>query len=114
MATELQKQVAAFKKKQVSSQSLQHGVPSLFLSPKEAAGVDVSTVLEAAVKGLNDLSQYEQRFAPYQQSLFHSSAANVQRELKTKEVRFMHLLSKSKLTACHRKMQSWIKKSTVY
>lgn len=85
MSTELQKQVSAFKKKTVQVQSLQKGLPSIFLSPKEAAAVDTSAVYEAGCKGLRDLIQYDERFSAFESSLFHSSSVNLQRELKTKE-----------------------------
>lgn len=89
MATELQKQVAAFKKKNVQVQSLQRGLPSIFLNAREAAAVDTSAVYEAGCKGLRDLTSYDERFAAFEGSLFHPTSVNVQRELKTKEVGYL-------------------------
>lgn len=86
MSTELQRQVATLKKVQVQSQSLKDGRASIFLTAKEAAGVDVSTVHEAAVTGLRVLSQYDHRFEDFLHNLLHPSSIEVQRELKTKEV----------------------------
>ena len=42
-------------------QALAKGRDSLFLTPEEAAKVDVSDVHDAAVKGLNTLMQYDDR-----------------------------------------------------
>lgn len=62
------------------------GRPSLFLTPAEAAAVDVSTVHEAAVRGLQDLAQYDDAFRPFEDNLLHPSSVSLQRELKTAEV----------------------------
>ena len=60
--------------------------PSLFLGPKEAAGVDTEAVYDAAVSGLNELRQYDDRFNVYLDSILHPSTVSLQRELKTLEV----------------------------
>lgn len=114
MSTELQKQVSAFKKKTAQVQSLQRGLPSIFLGPKEAAAVDTSAVYEAGCKGLQDLLQYDERFRAFESSLFHSSSVNLQRELKTKEVWLpvmLHDQPPSELVLSHRKMPQLTLKS---
>lgn len=88
MSTELQRQVSAIKKQHIQSQSLKDGKPSIFLTAKEAAGVDVSTVLEAALTGIRVLSQYDKRFDEFLNDILHESSIEIQRELKTKEVVF--------------------------
>ncbi len=95
MSTELQKQVATLKKAQVQSQSLKDGRASIFLTAKEAAGVDVSAVHEAAVTGLRVLTQYDSRFEEFFHGLLHPSSIDLQRELKTKEVSRVEFLSLS-------------------
>jgi hypothetical protein len=86
MATELQKQLNLVKQHQVRVQSLRDGRPSIFLSAKEAAGVDTNTVYEAAITGLQVLIQYDARFEPFLNGILHVSSIGLQRELKTKEV----------------------------
>lgn len=92
MATELQRQVRQLKEQQLASgtASLDRGganhKPSLFLNEKEAAGVAVSDVWEAAVKGLRALAQYDMRLTEYLDSLLHESRIDMKRELKTEEV----------------------------
>ena len=86
MATELQKQVALLKSRNFQHQSLKDGKASIFLTAKEAAAVDVTTVFEAAITGLKALIQYDQRFEPFLTGLLHPSSVDIQRELKTKEV----------------------------
>jgi hypothetical protein len=86
MTTELKRQVLNLQKQTFQHQSLQHGKPSIFLSAKEAAGVDVNEVYKAAVNGLKVLIQYDTRFEKFLDGLLHPSSVSVQRELKTKEV----------------------------
>lgn len=88
MATELQRQALSHKKKQERVQSLEYGAASIFLGAKEAAAIDVSAVHEAALQALRDLSQYDSRFGLFESSVLHSSSIGLQRELKTREVRF--------------------------
>lgn len=89
MASELERQVQRIRKEQIRAQSVSHGRASLFLSPAEAAGIDIDVVHEAAHKALMTLMQYDGRFGPFTESLLHPSSVSVQRELKTKEVRAM-------------------------
>eukprot|EP01040_Poterioochromonas_malhamensis_P003538 gene3538-3779_t len=85
MTTELQRQVAQLQSRNIQHQSLQHGRPSIFLTAKEAAAVDVSTVYEAAVTGLKVLIQYDNRFEKFLTGILHTSSVDIQRELKTRE-----------------------------
>lgn len=88
MASELQQQVQRHKQKQQAlSAPLTRGKPSLFLSAREAAGVDVVQIYEAGAQGLRELGQYDGRFEAFFSSLLHESSTSLQRELKTKEVR---------------------------
>ena len=89
MMTELQKQVDRLRTTNafvgsVATEYQRFG--SLFLSPKEAAGVDIEVVYEAAMTGLMELRQYDDRFGHYLNNLMHSSSTSFQRELKTGEV----------------------------
>lgn len=86
MSTELQRQVATIKKQHIQVQSVKQGLPSIFLSAKDAAGVDIQDVLEAALTGLKLLSQYDDRFKAFGSTLLHPASVDIQRELKTKEV----------------------------
>lgn len=90
MATELQRQVAAIKSKHVHFQSLSDGKPSIFLTAREAAFVDVTTVYDAAITGLKVLMQYDPRFEKFLNTILHPSSVSVQRELKTKDVSLLH------------------------
>lgn len=85
MASELQRQFNQIKAKQISNEPIHKGRPSLFLSPKDAAGVDTEEVFDAAFQGLVTLQQYDSRFASFGESLLHSSSVHLQRELKTTE-----------------------------
>jgi hypothetical protein len=80
MSSELQQQVTGNQK------GLNKGRESLFLTPEQAARVDVADVHEAAVKGLNALCQYDDRFSVFHERILHPSSVNYQRELKTAEV----------------------------
>ncbi len=84
--TELQRQTSLLRSKGLQSASLSDGRPSLFLSPSEAAAVDVGTIFAAAIQGLNTLSQYDRRLDVFRETLLDQSSVEVQRELKTKEV----------------------------
>lgn len=86
MASELQKQLAKHKEKHVLSSSLNDGRASLFLSAKEAAGVDISEIFESALSALQSLQQYDSRFGYFMDNIFHRMSMSEQRELKTAEV----------------------------
>jgi U3 small nucleolar RNA-associated protein 10 len=83
MSTELQRQVALLKKKDVVSAPIHSGAPSLFLDAKEAAKVDMLDVYNAALKGIEILCQYNENFELYLDTIFHASSVSLQRELKT-------------------------------
>lgn len=83
MSSELARQLAGHRAKYVVSNSINQGKASLFLSLKEAAGVDVEVVHEAAVKHATILSQYDGRFAGFLDTILHESSISYQRELKT-------------------------------
>jgi hypothetical protein len=89
MASELQQQVARLRSNNAfigSVSSELHRFSSLFLSAKDAAGVDIEVVYEAAVSGLLELRQYDSRFGHYLENLLHPSSTSLQRELKTADV----------------------------
>jgi U3 small nucleolar RNA-associated protein 10 len=82
--TELSQQISRIRSNAVlSAPPIKQGRPSLFLSPKEASGVDIDHVYDAALNGLNILNQYDGRFSSFQDGLLHQSSMTVQRELKT-------------------------------
>jgi|LauGreStaDraftv2_3_1035109.scaffolds.fasta_scaffold309643_1 hypothetical protein len=84
MSTELQQQLARIRESTLqASSSLHQGRPSLFLTPKEASLVDISTIYDAAISGLSVLEQYDSRFSYYLENIFHPSNVSLQRELKT-------------------------------
>lgn len=85
MSSELQSQISAIRKQHIQAAPLHQGRPSLFLSPSEAAAVDLRTVYDAAVSGLSTLRQYDARLESYFDNLVHPSSVDVQRELKTVE-----------------------------
>ena len=85
MASELQRQISQLKAKQINADAIHKGRPSLFLTPKEAAAVDVDEVFEAGVGGLLSLQQHDNRFVVFSTTLFHPSSVRVQRELKSSE-----------------------------
>jgi hypothetical protein len=84
--SELLSQVTALRKQHIQANPLHAGRASLFLSPQQAATVDVSVVYSAAVTGLNTLIQYDQRFAVYFDGILSPSSVSTQRELLTQEV----------------------------
>ena len=89
MSTELQKQVARLHAGNQFIGAVSgdlHRFASIFLSTKDAAAVDVETVYDAAVSGLLELRQYDERFEYYLENLLHPSSIALQRELKTSEV----------------------------
>ena len=86
MSTELQRQLSAHRSKYVQPKSIEQGKASLFLTLKEAAGLDIESVHDAAVKHANILMQYDSRFAPFFENVLHVSSITFQRELKTEEV----------------------------
>jgi U3 small nucleolar RNA-associated protein 10 len=85
MSSELKKQVSALRKQHIDNQPLHHGRPSLFLTTKEAAAVDVQTIFEAAKAGLETLQQYDPRFEQFHNNILHPSSVELQRELKSKD-----------------------------
>jgi hypothetical protein len=114
MTTELKRQVLNLQKQTFQHQSLQHGKASIFLTAKEAAGVDVSEVYKAAVNGLKILIQYDKRFEKFLDGLLHPSSVGVQRELKTKEVYSFFILWLDLVHWFTRKMLYLIKKLISY
>ena len=92
MSTELQRQLSAHRAKYVQPSSIQQGKASLFLTLKEASGVDIESVHEAAVKHCTILMQYDVRFAPFLDNVLHVSSIAFQRELKTEEVILLFIL----------------------
>jgi U3 small nucleolar RNA-associated protein 10 len=82
--TELSQQISRIRSQNLLSVApITQGRPSLFLSAKEAAGIDIDQVYDAALNGLKTLSQYDGRLAAFQDGLLHQSSTTVQRELKT-------------------------------
>jgi U3 small nucleolar RNA-associated protein 10 len=83
MQSELQRQVNRLREEHIQSSAIHKGAPSLFLSLKEAAAIDISEVFLAAVDSLSELAQYDDRLLKYSSTLFHESSQYLQRELKT-------------------------------
>ncbi len=85
MSTELQRQIVQLHSQRINAQPIHKGRPSLFLTPKEAAAVDVEEVFDAGFRGIVTLQQQDDRFASFTESLFHPSSVKVQRELQSVE-----------------------------
>ncbi len=85
MSSELQSQINVIRKQHIQAAPLHQGRASLFLSPQEAAAVDVRTIYDAAVSGLSTLRQYDGRFESFLEGLLHPSSIDTQREMKTAE-----------------------------
>lgn len=82
--TELSQQINRIRtQNSLSVAPVSQGRPSLFLSAKEAAGIDIDQVYGAAINGLKVLCQYDGRLSAFQDGLLHPSSMTVQRELKT-------------------------------
>jgi U3 small nucleolar RNA-associated protein 10 len=82
--TELSQQINRIRtQNSLSVAPVSQGRPSLFLSAKEAAGIDIDQVYDAAINGLKVLCQYDGRLSAFQDGLLHPSSMTVQRELKT-------------------------------
>ena len=113
MSTELQRQIESVKKQQIKTATLSHGRASIFLSAKEAAAVDTQVVFEAALKAVETLAQYDNRFEGFMDDLLHPSSVNIQRELKTADVRYSRLYNHNKNNfwkIVNRKIKFWIRK----
>ncbi|CAM9117936.1 unnamed protein product [Choristocarpus tenellus] len=61
------------------------GKPSLLLSPDQAAEVDLSSVREAALSGLQRLEALNHLFSPYKDTLFSKESEGTLRELQTRD-----------------------------
>ena len=84
MASELAQQISRIRTQNLQSAGpIRQGVPSLFLSPKEAAGIDIDQTYDAALNGLITLSQYDSRLSAFRDGILHPSSMSLQRELKT-------------------------------
>jgi len=89
MTTELQQQLAVHRKKHGINDSSKLGrksQPSLFLTPSEAAAIDISVVYETSCEGLRTLAQYDERFEEFHETLLHPTSVDLQRDLKTLQV----------------------------
>ena len=86
MASELQRQVKRHKEKSCITNPIHKGRPSLFLSAKDAASVDVTVIYKKAISGLTTLSQYDSRFDKYFGTLLLEEQLNTHRELLTASV----------------------------
>ena len=91
MATALQRQVSKLRSDGLQAIPLHQGRASLFLDPKEAAGIDVGSIFDTASAALSVLQQYDERFQKFHDTLLHPSSQSLQRELKTSEVSFIIL-----------------------
>jgi U3 small nucleolar RNA-associated protein 10 len=82
MSTELQKQVQTLKSKLIQIEPIQKGRPSLFLTFKEAASIDIEDIYESALQGLATLEQCDNRLTGFKYTLLHTSSIQLRRELK--------------------------------
>ncbi|CBJ49062.1 conserved unknown protein [Ectocarpus siliculosus] len=89
MASSLRRQVDALRHASSGTSSgyiqRKKGKPSLLLTPDQAAEVDLSSVRETAVMGLQRLEAVDQDFSPFQDTLFSKEAEGTLRDLQTKE-----------------------------
>jgi U3 small nucleolar RNA-associated protein 10 len=59
---------------------------SLLFDFRQAANIDLETIYEIGIEGLNELTKYDERFAPYEDSLFSKDGKELERQLQTTEV----------------------------
>jgi hypothetical protein len=83
--TELARQIEAHRSAHISSKPTSIGRASLFLTAKEAAGLDFEEVYDACMSGISTLVQYEPRFNNWNETILHPSSTSAQRELKSKD-----------------------------
>jgi U3 small nucleolar RNA-associated protein 10 len=83
--SELQQQVSRFREENLVDAPVYSSTPSLFLNKKDAGNVDMETVFDAGLAGLQALSQYDKRFDIFKENIFHSSSQSVQRDLLAPE-----------------------------
>ncbi|KAL4178617.1 hypothetical protein AMTRI_Chr13g116010 [Amborella trichopoda] len=55
--------------------------PSILFGPKEAADIDLETLLSIAVSGLESLAAMDKRFSPYRDTLFSQKSVGFDREV---------------------------------
>lgn len=84
MSTALQKQLSTLRSSNNVVQSSEIEKLSIF-DDKDSQPVDKTSVYEAALFGIVQLSQYDLRFGHYKSCLFHRSSLEYQRSLCTKE-----------------------------
>lgn len=96
--SELQQQLSRFRVENLVDAPVYASTPSLFLNKKDAGSVDMETVFDAGLAGLQALSQYDSRFEFFMENIFHPSSQTVQRDLlapeetKVLNKRISHLL----------------------
>ncbi|KAL6903803.1 hypothetical protein ACP4OV_004616 [Aristida adscensionis] len=59
--------------------------PSVLFDPKEAADIDLRSILPIALSGLEHLATVDERFARYRNTIFSETSLEVNRELQTPE-----------------------------
>ncbi len=59
---------------------------SLLFESKQAANIDLDTLHSIGLEGISELKKSEERFAPFEHTLFSKSAREIQRELQTKKI----------------------------
>ena len=83
--SELQQQISRFREENLVDAPVYASTPSLFLNKKDAGSVDMETVFDAGLCGLQALSQYDGRFSSFMENIFHPSSQTVQRDLLAPE-----------------------------
>ncbi|XP_077219422.1 ARM repeat superfamily protein isoform X2 [Tasmannia lanceolata] len=88
MATTLQSQLLAIKsfvQGETEQRKRPFTRPSLIFDPKEAADIDLETILTIALSGLEALIERDHRFGNYQNTLFSQKSRELDREMMSVE-----------------------------
>jgi U3 small nucleolar RNA-associated protein 10 len=59
---------------------------SLLFEAQQASALDLETIFAIGREGLSELIKIDERFRPFEDSLFNNSSKTVERELQTREV----------------------------
>src|SRR5690349_21186878 len=59
---------------------------SLLFEAQQASNLDLETIFAIGREGLSELIKIDERFRPYEDSLFNNSSKTLERELQTREV----------------------------
>eukprot|EP00257_Ricinus_communis_P020965 XP_015580336.1 uncharacterized protein At3g06530 [Ricinus communis] len=127
MATNLASQLAAIRSAiQTDTESQKRPIvrPSILFDPKEAADIDIDTIFNIAISGIEVLIALDERFRNYRNDLFSDKSKELNRELMTQEENsrinatigsYLRLLSGHlQLPAAHRTLEYLIRRYKIH